>query len=58
VSNSQPEEPNVDHGEVHRREQQDVEPVGPGKGSFSIMTGLMIAVVVFAAVWIIVTQVL
>lgn len=58
MSAPQPDESDVDHGEVHRRDEQDVTPVGPMSGSFGFMTALMIGVVVFAGAYILITQLL
>lgn len=51
-----PDDRNVDHDEVHRREQQDVEPVGPKKGLFTPINILMVAVVVIAGIWFLYTM--
>lgn len=56
MSASQPDEHDVDHAEVGRRDVTDVTPVGPERRPFSLMTGLMAAVVVLALVWLVVTQ--
>jgi hypothetical protein len=57
VSAPQPDERNVDHGEVSRRDARDVTPVGPEKKSLvTPMNLLMAAVVLFAAIWFFATQ--
>jgi hypothetical protein len=56
VSARQPHEHQVDHGEVHRREQHDVAPAGPTSGPFSLMTGIMFAVVIIAGIWFLATM--
>ncbi len=57
MSAPQPDEGNIDHGEVNRRDDEDVTPVGPTRGPFGLMTGLMVAVVVLVLIWFVVTQV-
>jgi hypothetical protein len=57
VSAPQPDERNVDHGEVSRRDSRDVTPVDPAKKNlFTPMNLLMAAVVLFAAIWFFATQ--
>jgi hypothetical protein len=57
VSAPQPDERDVDHGEVSRRDSQDQTEVGPeGKSLVTPMNLMMGAVILFAAIWFFATQ--
>jgi hypothetical protein len=56
VSDPPPDETEVDHAEVNRREERDVAPVGPTRSGFSLMTGMMVGAVVLILAWFAVTQ--
>jgi hypothetical protein len=53
----QPNERDVDHDEVQRRDERDVTPVDPAKKNiFAPMNILMVAVVVLGGLWFLFTQ--
>ncbi len=56
MSTPESREPEVDHTEVHRREQRDTEPEGPSSRTGGPLTWIWGAVAVLLVLWVVVAS--